>query len=645
MKITLLPDYKARKETRKKRKQKRLETRTFRKQKRLAKRRNKYLKKQTFRILYLKNWVVVMIITSIATFGVTYLHASNIIEEQSANYEDEIEGLKNKIVLEFNNITKFDEFNDEGFLVSNYADNNYSEYNTSIIDDQGVVVDNYSNNYLTYNKINNTQENILGSRVLFDMLNRSLMNQIESFDDSYEEYYNINFSGALYRLESDKCLCKTDERMIYKNFVRTENEYKEKYYRIANLPTDDFLDEWWEPINEYDEEVLDIEDIYISEDEFYLGKLVTGKFDSEMNFTKTGDYYDFTPKDISGLEHINPINTYTKKDNTTIMSIIMFGGHSNSFVEQNIDDFYNKIKDELNYWNFSESYDIDKKFYKINISSFNKISFAPDINYSLITGMYYNYFDVFKKQIVIKYIIIFIISNLLVFIISKYRYQPIKVRNEMEDYRKNMTNAMAHDLKSPLMAMSGMAENLINNIHIEKREYYASLIIDNIFNMNQMIDQILILSNIEDGNIKIKLIELNMEKLISELIIKFEPICEKKGLILDLSGSVKVKADKELMTRCIDNLISNAVRYSKEGSIIKIDLLERELRVSNKFDGEIEESKIMDLTKPFVKGTKSRGDIRSSGIGLAIVKQIVNMHKFYIDISLKEDNFIVTIKW
>lgn len=78
-------------------------------------------------------------------------------------------------------------------------------------------------------------------------------------------------------------------------------------------------------------------------------------------------------------------------------------------------------------------------------------------------------------------------------------YLTRKNRYDRQEYRRNMTNAMAHDLKTPLMAMSGYAENLLANVHTDKRQQYAETISENVRRMNGMIEQMLEIDRLETG--------------------------------------------------------------------------------------------------------------------------------------------------
>ena len=212
----------------------------------------------------------------------------------------------------------------------------------------------------------------------------------------------------------------------------------------------------------------------------------------------------------------------------------------------------------------------------------------------------------------------------------------------MEDYRKTLMNTMAHDLKSPLMSISGYAENLKESVHSEKREHYASAIMDNVDHMNRIISDILTLSKTEDGNVVLNKTELNAETLIHECLKKYELQMGEHKLTCAVSGSLTLLADKTLFTEALDNLIGNAVKYADSDSEIAFTLDKKSIGISNRCGAEIDNTD--ELLKPFVTGDKNRSNKGGNGLGLAIAKNIMDLHKFKMNVKYEDKKFEVIIK-
>lgn len=250
----------------------------------------------------------------------------------------------------------------------------------------------------------------------------------------------------------------------------------------------------------------------------------------------------------------------------------------------------------------------------------------------------------YEETIILYVIIVFVISIVAGVFLSCIKYIRLKSAYAMEDYRRTLMDSMAHDLKSPLMAISGYAENLKENVNTDKKDYYAVAIIDNAQYMNNIIDNVLELSQLESGKVVLNTKEIKLRELINECLKKYEGIFEEKKMRIDVKGDINIRGDESLLSQAFDNLINNAIKYSEADSIIKIQIEEDKKRVlvinSCK---EVLSVAPEELCKPFVKGDNARSNKLGTGIGLSISKNIFNMHGFKQNIMMENDNFVVKI--
>lgn len=236
-----------------------------------------------------------------------------------------------------------------------------------------------------------------------------------------------------------------------------------------------------------------------------------------------------------------------------------------------------------------------------------------------------------------------IICLLFAWLLASREYAVMSAHYAMEDYRKDMTNKLAHDLKSPLMVISGYAENLNNNITADKREHYAAAILENVQYMDGIIQNVLQLSGLEEGAVKTELTQVDIASLISDIAKNYESRFEENNLTLSVNGNAVFTADKSLMRDIFDNLISNAVKYTDKGGSIVIGCAQDKVTVSNDCCGA-DKLDTSSLTEPFVKGDNARSGRKGSGLGLAIASKAAEKQGYALTVRAESGRFIAELR-
>lgn len=212
-------------------------------------------------------------------------------------------------------------------------------------------------------------------------------------------------------------------------------------------------------------------------------------------------------------------------------------------------------------------------------------------------------------------------------ILSAQTYKTYKEREKLERRRKETTNALAHDLKTPLSIISGYAQNLIENVQTEKREYYAANIQANVNRMDKIIREMLELSRLESDGFEMKFEDISLGELCAELLNRYSPVCEEKSLAACLEGDAVIKADYTLMERVIDNFFINALDHTPHGGRICIRISGSTLEFYNS-GSCIPEEMMNEIWKPYMKADESRGNTKGTGLGLSISSTILELHHF-----------------
>ena len=235
-------------------------------------------------------------------------------------------------------------------------------------------------------------------------------------------------------------------------------------------------------------------------------------------------------------------------------------------------------------------------------------------------------------------ILSFILAVIVTLIVSFIKFQKDKTIWKIFEYRTKTTEAMAHDLKTPMAAIAAYAESMESfSGDAEKTEEFSRKISEKIRSMDHMVEDILALSRSESSNIDVSFEEVNLMALVTESLEQFP------DLKTDISGSqVKIKTDRKLFKQVIDNLLSNCDRYGEKGSIVDIKIESGSLTITNKTSGKYPD--VEALKNPFVKGSDSRSD-KGTGLGLSIADNNLNILGHKLELSSEEGLFKATVKF
>ncbi len=200
---------------------------------------------------------------------------------------------------------------------------------------------------------------------------------------------------------------------------------------------------------------------------------------------------------------------------------------------------------------------------------------------------------------------------------------------------------IAHELRSPLHNMRLTTELALTH---HKTDYdYKKILESNQEEYEQLsglIDTLLFLAQSDHGKITLKKLTFHTNDEIAKIIDYYQALSEEKNISLTLEGNALLSADKTLFNRIISNLLSNSIKYTKEGgfvSIITETLSDNSTQISVHDSGiGIPEENIPKLFDRFYRVDTSRSfAVGGHGLGLAIVKSIINLHQGTIQIESK----------
>ena len=149
----------------------------------------------------------------------------------------------------------------------------------------------------------------------------------------------------------------------------------------------------------------------------------------------------------------------------------------------------------------------------------------------------------------------------------------------LSEERSELLGIVSHDLKNPIASIQGLAEILMtgdNSLTVKQREQMIQLILHNANKMNNLVKNLLDAHAIEQGNLIAQLQETRLNDIVEQVLMQYHEQALQKELriLFHNDAAVTVLADEQLLTQIVDNLISNAVKYSPRGKTIQISVTE-----------------------------------------------------------------------
>jgi len=202
---------------------------------------------------------------------------------------------------------------------------------------------------------------------------------------------------------------------------------------------------------------------------------------------------------------------------------------------------------------------------------------------------------------------------------------------ELSKKQGDIISAISHEFKNPVAAILGYAQTIRDDDSLSPqiRKKFISKVISNGEKINNMIDRLSLAVKIESDNLNLQKSEFNLKPLLSDVKETLLQKYKDRQIIID-AKDIKVFADKTMMENLLINLTENALKYSEEEVVIKVD--EEKLEVIDKGIG-IESENIKKITDRFYRVDTLSWD-NSIGVGLYIVKYILKLH----DSELKIDS-------
>lgn len=223
----------------------------------------------------------------------------------------------------------------------------------------------------------------------------------------------------------------------------------------------------------------------------------------------------------------------------------------------------------------------------------------------------------------------------------------------LESSRRSFVANVSHELKTPLTSIGGFIGGMLDGtIPPEHYDYYLRLVSDEVKRLSRLVTGMMNMSKLEAGEMPINYKEFDIGNDIFKTLLSFETKINDKSIEivgLDAIVSITAKADEDMMMQVIYNLIDNAVKFTPEGGYILIkaykDSEKTFVSIRNSGNG-IERDELPKVFERFYKIDKSRSyDVKGAGLGLYLVKSIVELHGGEIRVDSKVGEYTEFAFW
>lgn len=239
--------------------------------------------------------------------------------------------------------------------------------------------------------------------------------------------------------------------------------------------------------------------------------------------------------------------------------------------------------------------------------------------------------------------------------LQRETFQKIKETEKLQELDRIKTNFftnISHEFRTPLTLILGPLEKLMNENKNEYLQSQYTLIHRSADNLLKLINQLLDLSSIDAGKMKLDIVKADAITFIKGIVASFRPLANIKNIQLDFSSKLEqldTFFDKDKFEKIISNLLSNAIKFTNENGKISVSVsIDKNeiIKIIVEDNGiGIPEAELINIFNRFSK-VEGSNVVGGTGIGLALVKELVELHKGTISVESelnKGSKFIIDL--
>ncbi len=219
-------------------------------------------------------------------------------------------------------------------------------------------------------------------------------------------------------------------------------------------------------------------------------------------------------------------------------------------------------------------------------------------------------------------------------------HKAINKEKRISDQQKNFLLSVTHELKSPLASIKLYLQTILKrDLEAEQRQSFISKSLLDIERLDDLVENMLLATRIENKSYSFPKEEINLTDLVEKIVARLQiHVCSKEALITDIDPNVFITGDKFALSSVISNLIENAVKYSPNCVPIHVSLQRLSngkvsFKVADMGIGIPDEEKPKIFDKFYRVGSEDTRKTKGTGLGLFIVKQVLDHHQALIKVK------------
>lgn len=238
-------------------------------------------------------------------------------------------------------------------------------------------------------------------------------------------------------------------------------------------------------------------------------------------------------------------------------------------------------------------------------------------------------------------------------VMSNEIYILLKDERKNEDVKNELITSVAHDLRTPLTSIIGYLYLALTKEELEeeKKKRYIEIAYDKSKRLEKLLEDLFRYTKYSTDEVRIQNQPIDFVKFMEQMMEEFYPNFQDAGLMYEFHTEIDkayIMADGELLARAVGNLVSNAIKYGKDGKIIKVYIKQCANYVSLSilnYGPLIPQENLAHIFERFYRVENSRSEqTGGSGLGLAIAKQIVTLHNGEIDVKSDYDGTVFEVR-